>query len=144
MVGAIAAHICVNLHEYFDFKSGLTRRPPRRPSAAAVPCPLIHHLPAPLIVSLTSFFIVAAVGTFASCELTLLPIGLAGMLMLMLIPAGSPATPSPVAGAGARFWRVDGQRHIFCLTGEYAVPALLASLIPFFLVANLLLLNQPR
>ena len=30
----------------------------------------------------------------------------------------------------------------FALTGEYALPALLASFIPFFLVANLLLLNQ--
>jgi len=148
MVGAIASHICVNsFNEYFDFKSGLDEKTIKTPFSGGS-----GTLPAnpefartALIVSWTSFFMVAAVGIFfcIGWNWTLLPWGLAGMVLLYAYTkwfTRNPVLCLLVPGLGFGVLMVNGS--YFALTGEYALPALLASLIPFFLVANLLLLNQ--
>jgi len=148
LIGALAAHIAVNLlNEYFDFKSGLdaltTRTPFSGGSGALVSRPdatdnvLYTALGTLCITTLIGLYFVISRGWL------LLPIGLAGMLIVLtytpwlnrmpglcLIAPGLAFGPLMVIGT-----------HI-ALTGEYAALPAVVSLIPFFLSNNLLLLNQ--
>ncbi len=147
-VGALAAHISVNaLNEYFDFRSGLDLRTqptpfsggsgtlPARPQAAGLA----------LTTGLVSLGIAALVGIYFLFVwgLDLLPLGLLG---LVVIVAYTPWLTRNLLlclvapGLGFGTFMVMGTD--FCLTGSYSWPAFFASLVPFFLVSNLLLLNQ--
>ena len=148
LIGALAAHIGVNLfNEYFDFRCGLdsrTRRTPfsggsgtlpSRPSAA--PAVLSMALIASLISVSIGAYLVHVRGT------ALLPLGILGIVLVLtytpwltrlawlcLIAPGLGFGPCMVLGT------------YVALTGHYSASAAAASLIPFFLVNNLLLLNQ--
>lgn len=148
LVGAIAAHIGVNaLNEYSDFRTGLdqkTKRTPFSGGSGVLPAyPNKAHYA--LIAGLVSAGIVAAIGVYFLFVrgLQLLPLGVAGLLVVLLY------TPwitrhwflcliAPGLGFGTLM--VMGT-HV-ALTGTYAWTALVASFVPFFLVNNLLLLNQ--
>jgi 1,4-dihydroxy-2-naphthoate octaprenyltransferase len=147
-VGALAAHISVNaLNEYFDFRSGLDLRTqptpfsggsgtlPARPQAARLA----------LTTGLVSLGIAALVGVFFLFVqgLGLLPLGLLGLVVIVAYTPWMTRNPllclvAPGLGFGP--FMVMGAD--FCLTGSYSWPAFFASLVPFFLVSNLLLLNQ--
>ncbi len=147
-IGALSAHISVNaLNEYFDFKSGLdfkTKRTPFSGGSGALP-ERPEKAYTGLITGLTTFAVTAFIGFYFLHVRgpLLLPLGLIGLFiifaytiwivhhpLLCLIAPGLGFGPLMVMGTD------------FVLTGGYSWTAFISSLIPFFLVSNLLLLNQ--
>ncbi|MDZ4159573.1 MAG: prenyltransferase [Anaerolineaceae bacterium] len=148
LLGAIASHISVNsLNEYFDFKSGLdfiTRKTPFSGGSGTLPAnPGKANLA--LATGLTTLGIAAVIGVyFLSVRgLALLPLGLLGLLVVASYTVWLTRSPwlcLVAPGLGFGTFMVMGT--YFVLTGGYSWSAFFASLVPFFLVNNLLLLNQ--
>jgi 1,4-dihydroxy-2-naphthoate octaprenyltransferase len=147
-LGAISAHISVNsFNEYFDFKSGLdatTLRTPFSGGSGTLPANPTAAATA-LITALVSFVLCGLIGIYFVFfrGIGLLPLGLLGMLIIFLYTPWIVKRPllclfAPGAGFGPLM--VLGTH--FVITGKYDLSAFLASLIPFFLVSDLLLLNQ--
>ena len=148
VIGAVSAHISVNVfNEYFDFKSGLDAKTQRTPfsggSGTLQARP--EFVKITLFVACLSFIITAAIGLFFIWVRgwQLLPIGITGLFILV---AYTPLlTRNPILcliapGLGFGVLMVMGTH--FALTGTYTWTSFVASLIPTFLVSNLLLLNQ--
>jgi 1,4-dihydroxy-2-naphthoate octaprenyltransferase len=147
-VGALAAHISVNaLNEYFDFRSGLdhhTRPTPFSGGSGTLPA---HPEAArgALITGLVTMAIAAVVGIYfvTVWGWELLPLGVLGLALLVIYTPWITRFPLPcliAPGLGFGTFMVMGTD--FVLTGHYSWTAFFASLVPFFLVSNLLLLNQ--
>ena len=146
--GAVSAHICVNaFNEYFDFKSGLDEKTVKTPfsgGSGTLPAqPSLVKLA--LGISLLSLFVTAGVGIYFVYLRgpMLLPIGIVGLFLLVAYTVWF--TKNPILclvapGLGFGVLMVNGAH--FALAGAYSVTAFVASLVPFFLVSNLLLLNQ--
>ncbi len=148
LAGAVAAHVAVNsLNEYDDFRSGLdfrTRRTRFSGGSGALPAqPDRAHYG--LVIGLAALAVVAVTGAYfwARHGPGIIPIGIAGMI---LIAAYTPLlTRSAILcliapGLGFGTFMVMGTH--FALTGGYSWTAFVASLVPFFMVSNLLLMNQ--
>ena len=148
LIGAVSTHISVNaLNEYDDFKSGLdlkteptpfsggSKTLPDNPDKARIG----------LITGLITFVIAVLIGIYFIYirGFWLLPLGAFGLIivatytrwitkspLLCLIAPGLGFGPLMVMGTG------------FVLTGSYSWTAFFASMVPFFLVSDLLLLNQ--
>ncbi len=148
LIGAMSAHISVNvLNEYHDFKSGLDFKTqptlfsggsgtlPKNPEEA-------HFA---LITGIITLAITALIGMYFLYVrgLWLLPLGAVGLIIIVtytelitrssflcLITPGLGFGPLMVMGTD------------FVLTGSYSWTSFVASLVPFFLVSDLLLLNQ--
>ncbi len=147
-VGAVAAHISVNaLNEYYDFKSGLDARTlptpfsggsgtlQARPEAAR----------SALVTGLATLVLVALIGIYFLFVwgLALLPLGLLGLVLVYTYTnwlTRSPLLCLIAPGLGFGTLMVMGTDYV--LSGSYTWTAFIASLVPFFLVSNLLLLNQ--
>jgi 1,4-dihydroxy-2-naphthoate octaprenyltransferase len=148
LLGAVAAHVAVNaLNEYADFRSGLdfqTQRTPFSGGTGSLPANP-QHARLGLVTGLVSLVVVAAVGIVFLVQrgAGLLPLGLLGIVtivaytpvvtrnwFLCLLAPGLGFGPLMVMGAE------------FCLSGGYSWTGFVASLTPFFLVSDLLLLNQ--
>lgn len=148
LFAAISAHIGVNsLNEYQDFHSGLDMNTERTPfSGGSGTLPESPHL-APLalkisIVAIALTIISGLVLIYLQGSELLLP-GLLGLALIVLYTKVFNRYPllcllSP--GLGFGILMVGGS--FFALTGSYNKEVFLVSLIPFFLVNNLLLLNQ--
>jgi 1,4-dihydroxy-2-naphthoate octaprenyltransferase len=147
-VGAVAAHISVNaLNEYFDFQSGLdfrTRRTPFSGGSGTLPAnPRLAR--SALVIGLGAMALTALLGLYflTVWGWALLPLGILG---LVAIAAYTPwVTRSPLLcllAPGLGFGLVMVMGTDFVLTGSYSWTAFIASLVPTFLVSNLLLLNQ--
>jgi len=126
--GAVAAHISVNaLNEYDDCKSGLdytTQRTPFSGGSGTLPqSPDKAHVA--LITGLVSLVVTAIVGVYFLYirGLWLLPVGLVGLVIIVVYTKWITKNAVP-------------------LSGSYSWTSFVASLVPFFLVSNLLLLNQ--
>ena len=147
-LGAVLAHISVNtLNEYLDFKSELDLKTkktkfsggsgalPENPEMAkAVFAAGVASLIATLIIGL--FFV-------WRCGWGIIPIGIAGLLLIVAYTGWINKHPFlclVAPGTGFGFLMVAGAN--FALTGEYSTSLWIISLVPFFLVNNLLLLNQ--
>jgi 1,4-dihydroxy-2-naphthoate octaprenyltransferase len=147
-IGAACAHISVNaFNEYFDFKSGLDSKTSRTPfSGGSGTLPAQPELARPaLYLAGTTLTLVLLIGLyFLSVHgLALLPLGLAGAFVIVTYTTWWTRHPllcllAPGLGFGP--FMVMGTD--FVLTGRYSWTAFVASLLPFFLVSNLLLLNQ--
>ena len=148
LIGAVCTHISVNaFNEYEDFKSGLDARTQRTPfSGGSGTLPANPGMArSALAIALVAFSIVALTGIYFTWQrgLALLPLGLVGMIIIL---AYTPwLTKNPVLclvapGLGFGPFMVMGTH--FALTGEYSITSFAVSLVPFFLVSNLLLLNQ--
>jgi 1,4-dihydroxy-2-naphthoate octaprenyltransferase len=147
-VGGLAAHISVNaLNEYFDFRSGLDHR--TRPTPFSGGSGTLPANPeaarAALITGLVTLGLSAVIGIYflSVWGLALLPLGLLGLALLVIYTPWITRFPflcliAPGLGFGT--FMVMGTD--FVLTGHYSWSAFFASLVPFFLVSNLLLLNQ--
>ena len=148
LLGAILMHVSVNtLNEYFDFKSGLdlnTQRTSFSGGSGALPA-MPEALKWTLAVGVSSLLSGVIIGGFFVYQLgwVLLPIGLLGVLLviayttwinqyplLCLIAPGLGFGPLMVVGT---YWAMGA---------HYNESIWLVSLLPFFLVNNLLLLNQ--
>jgi 1,4-dihydroxy-2-naphthoate octaprenyltransferase len=148
LTGAVAAHISVNaLNEYHDFNSGLdlqTRRTAFSGGSGALP----DHpeaVTAVLIAGLLSLLATIAIGGFliAVAGTSILPIGIAGTVLVASYTRWINRSPwlcliAPGTGFGSLM--VVGTHLV--LTGNVSGPIWLVSLVPFFLINNLLLLNQ--
>lgn len=148
LLGAVLAHISVNtLNEYFDFKSGLdlatTRTPfsggsgalPRNPEMASVV--FIVGAVSLLATLLIGFFFVWKYGS------GIIPVGIAGLVLIITYTGWinkHPILCLLAPGTGFGFLMVVGTQYV--LEGEYSSLSWLVAVVPFFLVNNLLLLNQ--
>jgi 1,4-dihydroxy-2-naphthoate octaprenyltransferase len=147
-IGGLAAHISVNaFNEYYDFKSGLDNRTRRTPfSGGSGTLPKNPGLArSALAIALTTLMITGLVGLYFLLirSWLLLPLGLLGLLIVWAytpLMTRSPILCLLAPGLGFGTFMVMGT--FFSLTGEYTWTAFIASLVPFFLVSDLLLLNQ--
>ena len=148
LIGSLLAHISVNaLNEYDDFKSGLdliTEATPFSGGTKSLPeNPKKAHVA--LITGLVSLSLTACIGVYFLIERGpwLLPVGILG---LIIIYTYTPLiTRSPflcLIAPGLGFGPLMVMGTDFILTGHYSWTAATSSLVPFFLVNNLLLLNQ--
>lgn len=148
LVGALLAHASVNLlNEYQDFTSGLDAMTVKTPfsggSGALQANPQAAAMT--LTIGILSLVITGAIGIYFIVVhgLALLPLGILGLLiigiytswitrypLLCLIAPGLSFGPLMVMGTG------------YVLMNQYSWAAFLASLTPFFLVSELLLINQ--
>jgi len=147
-LAALSSHISVNtLNEYFDFKSGLDAMTQRTPfsggSGALVANPQsLNHV---LIVGMFTLFVTVLIGLYFVYQLgfEVLPIGFIGVILIVTYTSWINKSPmicliAPGLGFGILF--VVGT--VYVLSGEFAQLSWYLALVPFFLVNNLLLLNQ--
>jgi len=148
LVGAVCAHASVNaLNEYSDFRTGVdlrTRRTPfsggsgtlqRRPELAG------YTLGVGLVLALAT----AVIGGHLALRVgpAILPLGVGGLAVVLLYTPWfnrNPALCLVAPGLGFGTCMVMGTDVV--LGGGYSWAGFFASLVPFFLVNNLLLLNQ--
>lgn len=146
-LGLLLAHISVNVfNEYFDFRSGVdlkTQRTPFSGGSGAIPLGLISPGQA-LWLGLGTFLAIVAIGIYFTVVTgwLLLPLLLVAAVCITIYtpfilkmdwPEWAPAVglgALPVLGA------------YFVQTGDYTVPAIVASIPSGILVHNLLLLNE--
>ncbi len=148
LVGAITAHISVNaLNEYVDCRSGLdahTTKTPFNGGSGVLPeRPEMAHIA--LIIGLAALAVSAAIGLYFALQRGpgILLLGALGALVIVTytpLITRQPLLCLIAPGLGFGTLMVLGTH--FVLTGHYSWTALVASLVPFFLVNNLLLLNQ--
>ena len=147
-IGATAAHVSVNaLNEYYDFRSGLdlsTQRTPFSGGSGALPsCPGKAHIA--LTTGMVSFVITGLVGVYFIYVWgwAILPLGLAGLLIIAAYTTFITKTPLLcLVAPGIGFGTLMVVGTSFALTGIYSLTSFAASMVPFFLVSDLLLLNQ--
>ena len=148
VIGALAAHISVNMfNEYEDFKSGLDFHTQRTPfSGGSGILPAFPELSGSVrIAAMACLLITVLIGLYflRVSGWGLFPLGFSGILLiyfytrkithwplLCLIAPGLAFGPLMICGA------------YYILSGHFSVAITMASLIVFFLVNNLLLLNQ--
>jgi 1,4-dihydroxy-2-naphthoate octaprenyltransferase len=147
-IGAVCAHISVNaLNEYFDFKSGLdsmTERTPFSGGSGTLPGrPEMAR--SALNIGLITLSVTGLIGLYFLYirGLSLLPVGILGLIIISTYTIWIIRYPilcliAPGLGFGPLM--VMGTQLV--LTGEYSWTGFIASLVPFFLVSDLLLLNQ--
>lgn len=148
MLGALTAHVSVNaLNEYEDFKSGLDLQTDRTPFSGGSGTLVLD----PALAEQARLIGLATLALTAVCGLALawrvgwglVPVGLVGLALvyfytsrinrhrwLCLIAPGLGFGPLMVGGTA------------YAASGTWTWSAAIASLVPFFLVSNLLLLNQ--
>ena len=147
-IGAVSAHISVNaLNEYHDFKSGLdfkTQPTPFSGGSGTLPknpdkafFALFLGLVAMTVTTIIGMYFLYVRGPW------LLPLGVPGLVLIVVYTKWITRYPflcliAPGLGFGS--FMVMGTS--FVLTGSYSWTSFIASLVPFFLVSNLLLLNQ--
>lgn len=147
-IGGLAAHGCVNaINDYTDIRSGLDFRTNRTPfsggSGTFVEEPTKIHLA--LWTTIGTALVTTAIGIYFTLVVgwPILLIGVIGMIVILTYTKWLNKQPflcllSPGLGFGTLM--VLGTFYV--LTGRITWAAVLASFIPFFLVSNLLLLNQ--
>ncbi len=148
LLGALLAHIGVNtLNEYYDFRSGLdltTERTPFSGGSGALP----QHPEADgavLTVGLVATVATFLIGVFFLWKQGpgIVPIGIAGVLLMVTYSNWINRQPYLcliAPGAGFGFLMVVGTQYV--LQGAFTLQPWFVAAIPFFLVNNLLLLNQ--
>ncbi len=148
LLGALAAHVSVNaLNEYVDFRTELDFHTARTPfSGGSGTLPRSPELAGQaLAMGLLSLVVTALIGLYFVWirGLALLPLGILGLIVVVIYTPWLARVPflcliAPGLGFGPLMVMGTG----FALTGEYSWTALVGSLVPFFLVSDLLLLNQ--
>ena len=148
LLGAVAAHVSVNaFNEYQDFRSGLdalTHRTPFSGGSGVLPAhPELAGVTLAMAVACLCISVGVGLYFVALRGPALLPIGVAGVALVLAYTQWITRHPllclmAPGLGFGPLM--ILGT-HV-ALTGEYSATAVAASLLPFFLVNNLLLLNQ--
>jgi len=148
LIGALAAHISVNsFNEYFDFRSGLDSHTIRTPfsggSGTIQKHPEIASWVLAMAVGTTILTILIGIYFTVLRGIGILPIVMSGILIIIgysTIIVRQPLLCLVAPGMGFGTLMVIGT--YFVLTGTYSLTIATVSLVPFFLVSNLLLLNQ--
>jgi len=148
LLGGVLAHAAVNLlNEYDDFRSGLDAITVRTPFSGGSGTLPAHPeaASATLAAGLLCVAGTALIGLYFAWTrgLAILPLGAAG---LALVVAYTPwITRRPLVcllAPGIGFGPLMVMGTAFVLTGHYSFAAAWASLVPLFLVSELLLINQ--
>jgi len=148
LAGAFLAHISVNtLNEYLDFKSGLdleTIKTPFSGGSGALPQnpEMVGGVLATGIASSIALFMIGSyfVWQFGT---GIIPIGITGLVIIATYTNWINKHPFLcliAPGIGFGFLMVAGTQYV--LQGEFTPLSWLVAAVPFFLVNNLLLLNQ--
>ncbi len=148
LAGGLFAHISVNaLNEYEDFRTSLDHRTTRTPfsggSGTLPENPEKAHWAAYIGLAALALTVLIGIYFLWARGIGLLLVGLPGVFAVTLYTRWLTRDPllcllAPGIGFGpCMVLGVD-----FVLTGNYGAEAVAASLIPFFLVSNLLLINQ--
>jgi len=148
LIGALFAHISANtLNEYLDFKSGLDLKTIKTKfSGGSGALPATPEMAAMVFwVGVFSLLITLLLGVFFiwTYSWAIFPLGIIGALLIALYTSWVNKHPFVcliAPGAGFGLLMVEG--GYFALTGEYSPLLWLVGLVPFFLINNLLLLNQ--
>lgn len=148
LIGGVSAHISVNsFNEYFDFKTKLDEKTERTPFSGG--SGTLQAKPeaarTALITSWTSFAVTALIGVYFTVVRGwgLLPLGLAGLIIIYAYTAYFVYQPILcLLAPGLGFGPLMVMGTYYVCAGSYSYSAFIASLVPFFLVSNLLLLNQ--
>jgi 1,4-dihydroxy-2-naphthoate octaprenyltransferase len=148
LAGGLCAHVCVNaFNEYFDFRSGLDSRTTRTPfSGGSGSLQARPDLATAALLLSCAAFLAVAVGSAYFVLLRgwlLIPLVAGGLFLLVTYTTWwvyNPITCLLAPGIGFGVLMVLSVH--FCLAGAYSTTALVASLVPTFLVSDLLLLNQ--
>jgi len=148
LLGALLAHISVNtLNEYFDFKSGLDLKTIRTQfSGGSGALPQNPEMATTVLtVGIGSSIALFMIGSYFVWLFGagIIPIGIIGLLLITTYTGWINRHPFiclVAPGIGFGFLMVTGTQ--FVLQGEYNVLSWQLAVIPFFLVNNLLLLNQ--
>jgi len=148
LIGAISAHISVNtFNEYFDFNSGLDAKTTRTPFSGG--SGMLPENPemgkAALIMAWVFLAITGVIGIYFGLRvgLGILPLGILGLLIIYFYTEWITRYPLLcLIAPGLGFGPLMVMGTDFVLSGGYSWTAFIASLVPFFLVSNLLLLNQ--
>ena len=147
-IGAVAAHACVNaINEYMDVKSGLDFRTTRTPFSGGSGTLIQDTTKTPLVI--WTVIITAAISTLIGIFFAvkvgwlIVLIGAVGMFVIFAYTPWFNKQPilcllSPGFGFGTLM--VVGGYYVLTATINWT--AILSSFVPFFLVCNLLLLNQ--
>lgn len=148
LIGAVAAHVAVNaLNEWSDYRSGLDKLTERTPFSGGSGT-LVNE---PRYLSLALATGVTATGVTVACGLYLsflsgpglLAIGVLGVLIIVTytdLINKQPILCLIAPGLGFGTFMVTGTHY--AMTGAWSMGAFWASFVPFFLVNNLLFLNQ--
>jgi len=147
-LGGLSAHISVNVfNEYYDFKTGLDQKTKPTPfSGGSGMLPAHPEMEKEtLLLGWLMFMITGAIGLYFVLVQgwQLLLVGVLGMVLLVTYTVFwvyQPILSLLAPGIGFGLMMVMGTH--FALTGAYSWGAFIASLVPTFLVSDLLLLNQ--
>ncbi len=148
LVGAVAAHISVNsLNEYFDFRSGLdfkTMKTPFSGGSGTLPAQPGMARTA-LLTGLVALSVSGLIGVYFAAVRgwPILPLGVLGLVLIVVYTnwiTRNWLLCLIAPGLGFGVLMVMGTD--FSFAGHYSWAGFVASLIPFFLVSDLLLLNQ--
>lgn len=148
VIAGVAAHISVNaFNEYFDYKTDLDARTQKTPFSGGSGTLQAHPELArgALLISWAALGVTALIGLyFASLRgWWILPVGILGLALLYGYTAWMVYQPVLcLVAPGLGFGPLMVLSTHFALTGTVTWQAFVASLIPFFLVSDLLLLNQ--
>jgi len=147
-LGAVCAHASVNLlNDYSDFRSGIDAMTMRTPfsggSGTLQRHPELHGYM--LKMGLFTAAVTASIGVYfiRSQGWAIAPLGVLGLLLVLLYTPWFTRTQSLCLispGLGFGTCMVVGTDLV--LGGSYSPAGFAASMVPFFLVSNLLLLNQ--
>ena len=148
VIAAVSSHISVNaFNEYFDYKTEVDARTQRTPFSGGSGTLQAHPelAKSTLALSWAALAITGVIGLyFASVwGWWVLPVGLVGLILLYGYTAWMVYQPVLcLIAPGLGFGPLMVLSTHFALTGTFTWQAFVASLVPFFLVSNLLLLNQ--
>ncbi len=145
--GLVVAHASVNIiNDYFDFTSGIdlaTKRTPFSGGSGILPAKILAPKQA-LWLGLGAFIITIPIGIYfiAVSGWQLLPLLVVAALFILLYSPFILKRPWPEWAAGAGLGALPILGLYFVQTGNYTWPTAVASIPSFFLVHNLLLLNE--
>jgi len=148
LAGGLCAHISVNaINEYQDFRAGLDYRTTRTPfsggSGTLPQNPQKAHWAAAVGAVTLAFTVLVGMYFLWVWGAGLLLVGIPGILSLLLYTRWLTRNPLLcLLAPGIGFGPCMVMGADFVLTGGYSPVAAAASLVPFFLVSNLLLINQ--
>ena len=148
LIAGVSAHISVNaFNEYFDYKTEVDAHTQRTPFSGGSGTLQAHPelAKSTLIMAIATLALTGFIGLYFLYiwNWTALPIGIVGLVLLYAYTAWVVYQPVLcLIAPGLGFGPLMVLSTHFALTGSFTWQAFIASLVPFFLVSNLLFLNQ--
>jgi 1,4-dihydroxy-2-naphthoate octaprenyltransferase len=148
LIGAVCVHAAVNaLNEYSDFHTGIDAQTKRTPFSGGSGTLQKHPEMSGYVLGLGLLCaaVTAAIGVYFTWTQGwgIVPLGVAGLAIAVFYTPWLTRTSLPcLVAPGLGFGSCMVMGTDFVLGGGYSLAGFAASMVPFFLVSNLLLLNQ--